>query len=175
MAASIRAEIQDLDRADRKLQSLFARTSNLFPLMDQIGALVTEQSRMRFETQRAPSGEAWEQSGRAREQGGQTLVDTGRLRDSLQHLAGATSAQIGTNVLYAAAHQFGRTEVETVEAHSRRIEQAFGRPLKFPVYQNVRTHKRNPNIVARPFLGLNGDDREEINDVVGAYIEAAQR
>ncbi|MCF8012418.1 MAG: phage virion morphogenesis protein [Clostridiales bacterium] len=51
--------------------------------------------------------EKWKPSIRAQKTGGQTLVDTGRLRGSIYAKANNNSAKVGTNVIYAAAHNFG--------------------------------------------------------------------
>lgn len=80
------------------------------PLLAAIGnELVTSVSR-RFETGTAPDGSRWPESLRARLTGGQTLIKSGRLRDSIAETGPqltARSVEVGTNVVYAAIHQFG--------------------------------------------------------------------
>jgi phage virion morphogenesis protein len=39
---------------------------------------------------------------------GKPLIDTGRLRNSITARSDSDSAEVGTNVIYAATHQFGR-------------------------------------------------------------------
>lgn len=72
------------------------------------GAMTALQERFRTATD--PYGRAWPPSLRAQLEGGQTLSDTGRLRRSfsVQNVTERGFA-IGTNVLYAAPHQFGAT------------------------------------------------------------------
>ena len=80
------------------------------PLLTSIGnEMVTSVSR-RFETGTAPDGSRWPESLRARLTGGQTLIKSGRLRDSIAETGPqltARSVEVGTNVVYAAIHQFG--------------------------------------------------------------------
>ncbi len=155
------------------LNDLLDRTEDLTPLMSQIGAYGEESTRYRFESQKGPDGKTWEKSERAKAKGGQTLVDSGRLRDSITWWADKDSAEWGTNLVYAAAHQFGLDEVVNVGAHTRRITQAFGRPLGFGVYQSVGEFSRNPNIPARPFAGIDDDDEAEIDAIIRDYIAEA--
>ena len=64
----------------------------------------------RFATATDPRGQPWKPSLRAQLEGGQTLSDTGRLRRSFSVRAtGPWGFSIGTNVRYAAPHQFGAT------------------------------------------------------------------
>jgi phage gpG-like protein len=64
----------------------------------------------RFTTATDPRGQPWRPSLRAQLEGGQTLSDTGRLRRSFSvRAAGPRGFIIGTNVRYAAPHQFGAT------------------------------------------------------------------
>jgi phage virion morphogenesis protein len=84
-----------------------ARSGALRPMAEEIAAAGAADTDRRFETETAPSGEAWPQSIRAREQGGQTLTDSARLRRSIAWQAGADWAAWGTNVVYAGIHQFG--------------------------------------------------------------------
>lgn len=83
-------------------------------------------------------------------------VRTGRLRRSITHEVRQEGDQIigivGTNVNYAAAHEFGVDMDQEVKAHVRIAKQAFGRMLKEPVEVNVRAHRRHMVIPERSFL-----------------------
>jgi phage gpG-like protein len=66
---------------------------------------------------------------------GQVLkVRTGTLRRSItarvEDTENSVLATVGTNVAYAARHEYGFTGTESVREHMRTITQAFGRPLK---------------------------------------------
>lgn len=165
--------IKGLLETQAVLNDLLDRVEDLSPLMAQLGAYGEESTRHRFESQKGPDGKAWEKSARAKAQGGQTLVDSGRLRDSITWRADKDSAEWGTNLVYAGAHQFGLDDPINVGAHTRLITQAFGRPLGFGVYQSVGEFSRNPNIPARPFAGIDGDDEDEIGAIIHDYLAEA--
>lgn len=137
--ALLRVSIEDGARA--VLGRLLALGADLFPVMDEIGASLETSTRMRFETSIGPSGQPWKPSRRA----GKTLVDTGRLLASITHRADRTSVEVGSNVIYAAIHQFGG---------------AAGRGHK--------TH-----IDPRPYLGLDPHDAREIEDIASDHLRRA--
>lgn len=95
---------------------------------------------------------------RAKEKlGGPVLkVKTGRLRRSITYKvddspSGSVSATVGTNVVYAARHEFGFRGEETVRAHLRKIKTAFGKPIT-PTTIAVASHTRIANTPERSFL-----------------------
>ena len=61
----------------------------------------------RFEGEKSPEGAAWNKSIRASEKGGLTLTMTGQLKGSINARATEEGAEVGTNLVYAATHQFG--------------------------------------------------------------------
>ena len=89
------------------LNELAGRMDDLTPVMQTIGEIIVEQADTAFETGVAPGGTAWPASGRAQATGGQTLIDTAVLRNSINVLATDNQVEVGTNVLYAAIHQLG--------------------------------------------------------------------
>ena len=78
-------------------------------IMDRIGRYLVASTLRRFESERAPDGTPWLKSARAVAEGGQTLTDSGRLRRSIAHVVtdGGRAVEVGSNVVYAAIHQFG--------------------------------------------------------------------
>lgn len=160
------ADLRKLDRAIDKM-------GDTGLLMRAVGGYVRDATRQRFRDSKAPDGTTWPISVRAKAKGGKTLVKSARLRDSIIDHSTADKAEVGTNVIYAAAHQFGLSEPQPVAEHNRRIKQAFGRPLPFPVWQTVGAFSRTPNTPARPFLGVNGEDRVEITGLVQDFIDMA--
>ena len=110
----------------------------------EIGQTLVSSTLDRFEAGRGPDALPWRPSRRAREQGGQTLVDTSRLRDSIHWRAHDDGVEVGTNVVYAAIHQFG------------------SRP----------DGSRPRGIPARPFLGLDDGDRAAVRRIVGRAVAA---
>ena len=101
-----------------ELKDISERTVNLAPVL-QVAAVDTKTLiDNSFRRSRTPEGNEWEQLDRrtlARRRQGPNrrarkatiLVDTGRLRNSITATATASSIEFGTNVVYAAYHQFG--------------------------------------------------------------------
>lgn len=74
-----------------------------------------------------------------------------------QILEDGFAARVFTNEVYAAAQNFGipsatHTGLVNVQAHTRRITQAFGRQLASPVVVQVRAHQRQMRIPATLFF-----------------------
>lgn len=146
-------------RAQRTMVELLDRTGDLEPLMSRIGAYGEESTVHRFETQKSPDGDPWEPSHRAKATGGQTLVDSGRLRQSLTWSAGRAEAEWGTNLIYAAVHQDGAT-----------ISAKGDGRLGFVIPGIGFRSPKEVVIPARPFMGIDADDEDEIDAIVQDYI-----
>nr|MBP8981230.1 phage virion morphogenesis protein [Syntrophobacterales bacterium] len=93
---------------NKALTDLSARMRNLRPVMREIGEIVRTSVERNFAAGGRPK---WDESGRVKREGGQTLSLTGRLRRSFARpgavQAGNDRVAIGTNVVYAAIHQLG--------------------------------------------------------------------
>lgn len=129
---------------DAKLKAKLAAISgaDMKPAFETIGRVIATKVRLCFKLGIDPFGQPWAP---LKYRKGQPLRDTGRLQRSITSVADSSGVVIGTNVRYARAHQRGKSKPEV-----RRITQAFGKPLKFPVFATVQ----NPNVPARPFLPL---------------------
>lgn len=147
-------------RASAVMADLLDRTGDLTPLMGRIGAYGEESTVNRFETQRGPDGDPWAPSLRARATGGQTLVDSGRLRQSVTWAASRDEAEWGTNLIYAGVHQEGAT-----------ISAKGGGRLGFVIPGLGFRSPREVVIPARPFLGVDAEDEAEIDDILRDYID----
>jgi phage gpG-like protein len=108
-------------------------------------------------------------------------VRTGRLRRSVTSNvsmdADAVRGIASTNVEYAAKHEYGFKGTETVKAHLRLIKKAFGKTLRFPVYQNVGTHTRQVNFPERSFMRtalteMTPEIRAEFNQALTNVVKA---
>ncbi|WP_374653118.1 phage virion morphogenesis protein [Dongia sp.] len=137
-----------------------ARAADLTPLLDNIGASLVTSTQMRFEREQGPDGQAWPPSIRALIEGGKTLRDHNQLYGSITHVASANGVEVGSNVLYAAVHQFGAT-----------IEAKNAKTLKFKVGGRY-VSKERVTIPARPFLGIDDGDRAMIAETVSEWLEA---
>lgn len=158
MAVSTLVEIQAADL--RRLNRGIDRQADTLPLMRAIGDFVRDATRQRFRDQHGPSGQPWKPSIRAQLQGGATLVKDTHLRDSIVAHATADEAEVGTNIIYAAIHQFGGV-----------IRAKGGGALRFQLPGGGFATVKSVTMPARPFLGVNDEDRVEIAALVQDFID----
>lgn len=144
------------------LQRLIALCRDASPAMREVSALGEAATRLRFRTERGPDGQRWKPSLRAQVAGGRTLTKDGHLSGSTSAHAGKDFAEWGVNRIYAAIHHFGG-EIRAKSAGGLKFRLANG---AFAVVRAVR-------MPARPILGVNGDDRNDILDVFQRHIGTA--
>jgi phage gpG-like protein len=130
--------------------------------LNVIGQEALFQSLMCFEKSRDPYGNRWKP---LKMRAGQPLLDTGRLRNSLNvRVLSTTSLEVATDVKYARLHQFGGT----VEAKKKALSwQANGK----------RFFARRVRVPARPYLpdsrGVPRSWAKAFNLVAGDFVQAA--
>lgn len=139
-------------KLDATPASLFFKRLDNFQsrgMFDDIGGYLDSEVHNRFAEGKDPDGNGWWPSQRALNEGGSTLVDHGLLRDTITHLAflDGSGVEHGSNVIYAAIHQFGGDA---------------GRNLAV-------------SIPARPFIGINGDDEDVIDNIVEDHLRMAMQ
>lgn len=164
--ASIDVRIDDkaVKAAFRKLAIAFS--GNTRPIMAAIGTALVGSTQRRFSTQTDPDGNHWlavNQDYAATKRNVRILTESGRLRSSINSRPSNDEVRIGTNVVYAAIHQFGGT-----------ISAKGGGFLSFRIggqFIKVRSVK----IEARPYLGISADDREEVQDIVFGFVDRLAR
>ncbi len=131
----------------------------------------------RFATATDPRGQPWKPSLRAQLEGGQTLSDTGRLRRSFSVRAtGSWGFTIGTNVRYAAPHQFGATIVPK-RARALRFRLAGGRGRRKGGKGRWVTAAR-VTLPARPFFPRGNDlgrYAPHMAEAIQAYLKKTLR
>ena len=142
--SSVVVDIAVRDGAFARLAEVLSHPDDI---LERIGRHLVASTHRRFERERGPDGAPWLKSARAIAEGNRTLTDTGRLRGSIAHTLteGGRGVDIGTNVAYAAIHQFG------------------GRAGK----------GRRARIPARPYLGVDEHDRDTIRRIVARAVERA--
>jgi phage virion morphogenesis protein len=116
-------------------------------LAEDVGDLLVSSTTQRFRDGVDPEGNPWEPSERALAEGGKTLVDRGHLRDSITyfvHLDG-TAVEIGSNMVYAAIHQFG----------------------------GKAGRRGSVTLPPRPYLGISADDEADIDDALQEHLQRA--
>jgi phage gpG-like protein len=133
------------DEVDRRLSRLGLLPN--FEFLDSIGALVVSQTQRRIDTEKtSPEGEAW----KANHKGTDTLVESGALRDTIDHEIDGKSILVGSPLIYARIHQFGGTIVPKEAAH-----------LVFEIGGKT-VFVDEVTIPARPFLGISAANQNEI-------------
>lgn len=159
MSVAMTLRLDDLGVA-RGLRAVERGAGDLTGLMRRIGTVLETSVSERFERGEGPGGVEWPVSGRAQREGGQTLVDSARLRDSIVSEASSRSVDVGTNVIYAAVHQFGET-----------IKPRTADKLAFRLPDGRFVQVDQVVIPPRPFLGFDARDEADITDTVEAYFE----
>jgi len=175
--AGITIDVDDaeLKHALGKLQKFVK--SGLQPTMDEIGARLEMSTLRRFETETAPSGEPWERSQAADRRGrpgsdrrrGQTLTASGRLRDSITRFVSGDSVVVGTNVEYAAIHQFGgKTPPRTIRPKTKKA-------LSWPgaAHPVAKVEHPGSKMPERAFLGVSSGDEKAIVAIIDARVGEA--
>lgn len=138
---------------------LTAFGADMTGVMDDIGASMVVSTQERFLRAEDPDGNPWPISWRAQVQGGKTLIDKGLLFQSFTHNPGPAGVEWGTNVLYAAVHQFGAT-----------IKSKSGGFLKFRGADGNFRSVAAVDIPRRPYLGFNADDAQTVSQIIGDEI-----
>ncbi len=159
----------------QRLDELVRKTNNPEPAFKNIGEYLVQSTERRFSTETGPNGLRWKPvrpATRKRKRHQKILSESLRLRRSIVYRASRSGVAVGTNVIYAAAHQFGDREPHQIPAHIRVIKQAFGRALASPVAVNVRAHVIRTNLPQRAFLGVSISDRRGISEILGDFLTA---
>ena len=126
------------------LRQISQRCSNMQPAMAEVGQELAERVRQGFTNSTSPYGQTWSalsavtQAMRKGERaGGQPLLHNRFLNNSISSSATASTATIGTNLVYAGTHQYGAKQG-----------------------QYGKTKRNGPvpygNVPARPFLPIQG-------------------
>lgn len=112
---------EGVTRLKQRLNSQANNLLNLQPFWQLVGMYVQKQTiKERFDKEQAPDGTKWKPLSPARikqrmrrHRTGQMkiLQDVGELRRSVQYEAGQTYVRIGSNLIYARTHQFGRGKI----------------------------------------------------------------
>lgn len=159
MAATLELRLRGDGAFEAALGGLVRGFDNLEPLMEIFGVYLESSTIERFDTETAPDGSAWQQSIRAKEEGGQTLTDSSQLRSSIHAEAANGSVRWGSNKIYARMMNDGGT-----------IRAKGGGKLKFQLPGGLGFRSvEEVTIPARPFLGINAEDEAELVALTEEY------
>lgn len=134
------------------------------PIWEALGQYGESSTRMRFKNQAGPDRKRWVPSIRARQQGGQTLVQKARLLRSISHNADNNGTSWGTNVIHAGVHQFGAV-----------IKAKSAGALRFRMPGGGFVTVKKVTIPARPYLGVNAEDGREMLALAHDAVDLAAR
>ena len=134
-------------------------------LMNAIAEGLRTSTVERFGKEESPEGKKWVPSIRAQKQGGKTLISSGQLKTSIKAESDSTGAAVGTNLIYAATHQFG--DERTIRAKKSKY-------LRFQIGDKwVSVPSVRVSIPARPFLGISPEDEEEIREILEEILRSS--
>lgn len=142
----------------RQLGDLIGALTNPEPALRSIGEELVRTTQERFDPgqKRAPDGTPWARNSPvtiARKGRDNPLYERGNLQNTIRYqVLGTRGVEVGTNLVYGAAHQFGM--VKGYAGRTRR-----GAPIPWG------------NIPARPYLGLSADDETEVVRILRDYLE----
>lgn len=144
------------------LNRLIALGQSPREVMRDIAAYGENSTKARFADGVGPDGTPWKPSWRVQARGGKTLIDSGRLLGSITSDSGDDFAEWGSNAIYAAIQQLGgEIRPKNKKALFFRTPDGGGRSMK------------KVTIPARPYLGINADDEENIIDIVNSHLADA--
>lgn len=167
-ALSINVRVDDREVVTA-LKRLARKVGTLKPALDEIGSRLEASTDLRFETETDPAGVPWVRSLRAKEENGQTLTDSGRLRQSITRRVRDRELMVGTNVVYAAIHQFGgRTKARTIRPRTKKA-------LSWPgaAHPVAKVEHPGSDMPTRAFLGVDAGDRRAILRILARHLEEA--
>lgn len=127
-------------------------------LMLGIGEVLISGTQKRFQDEKAPDGSPWKKSRGP----GKTLSKTKRLERSIDSAATDDQVMVGSNLVYARIHQKGGT----IKPKNKKF-------LRFPGQDGQPVFMKEVTLPARPYLGVSGDDLEEVRAFIGEYLADA--
>lgn len=151
---SITVDVRALDAAIARIGRLDDFDGG--ELMSSIGALGESQTRRRISDEKtSPDGAAWPPN----RKGTSILVETGQhLLQSIAWTSSATEAEWGSSWEFAHVHQFGATIVP--------------KNAEFLVFDagGGTVFAKQVTIPARPFVGISGENAEEITELATDFL-----
>lgn len=147
---------------DKALAGAGHKMANHAALLESVGEALVSGTVKRFADEEGPDGEKWQPSARAASEGGKTLTDTGRLRNSIDYAVAPDKVMVGTNLPYAMIHQKGGT-----------ITPKKAKRLVFDTPGGGKAFAKEVTIPPRPFIGISNDDMDEVRATIAAFLSGA--
>ncbi|WP_337267062.1 phage virion morphogenesis protein [Oryzifoliimicrobium ureilyticus] len=182
------ASITVTDEISPAIERLVATTQNASQIMSEVAGYLLSSTQERFQRETGPDGKKWQalsprtasaRAGRGVRGYDHILRDSVRLYNSLTTASNATTATVGTNVIYAGIHQFGGTIEQGERSQKLSLKRIRGkRGMRFvrsgrkgAIEREVTIGARSITIPARPYLGVNAADEAEIAAIIEAGLE----
>lgn len=188
--ASIVIQDEEINAALARVKQAGGDTRDL---NEAIAGHMLKSVQRRFEAETGPDGKAWRRlsprTAARRRQGkrragkrrghGHILRDRVRLYKSIVGEADSREARVGTNIVYAAIHQFGGAIKRPARQAKIRLRKVGGQ-TRFAASRHKRAADRDVTIPAhtivmpaRPYLGFSDDDRREILAIAETHFRRA--
>ena len=143
------------------LDRLIALGQSPREVMRDIAAYGESSTKARFADGVGPDGTPWKPSWRVQTRGGKTLIDHGHLMN-ISADSGDDFAEWGSNAIYAVIQQLGGVIKPKNKPY-----------LTFKLPGGGFRRTKQVTIPARPYLGINEDDEENIIDIVNSHLADA--
>lgn len=166
-----------------RLEALDAALANPGGLLARVGEHLRVTTRARFQSQAGPDGRAWRPLAPSYQKSkkynkNKILTLRGHLRGSIRWQPdGPDAVQVGTNLSYAAIHQFGGTIQQHAQSRRQRFTRSGTRNLFAKrgarggvTERRVTRPAHVVHIVARPFLGLSQADRTHLQQLLHDWL-----
>lgn len=187
MAEGVRIAVND-ETINTQLDQVADIESGKHGILDAFGAYLVTSTQRRFERETAPDGSKWKQLTprtaakriKGRRRGFDNILRVSRrLEQSISYRVSGGELHVGSNVVYAAAHQLG-AEIEVPErqqtifqhydAKTDTFDQRFRKKSRSNFARDVTVSAHTISIPARPYLGIDDADRTELGTIVADFM-----
>lgn len=161
----------------KELDKVKQRIRNPKSLLEDISILLLASISKNFQDGGRPI--KWEVSARAerdRRKGtsAKTLLNTRRLQRSIKSRVSGKTLEIGTNVVYAAIHNYGFNKTVSIPAHTRVLKKntqtaKVGKKTFYPIAR-VKAHSRDMKMPKREFMLIQAKDWYIIKKISADYL-----
>lgn len=174
-----------IDQAElQRLGARMAEQAKVDPsgLMPRLGEYLMRSTEQRFKTQTAPDGTAWaplspNYAKSKKYNKDKILTLRGYLRRYIQYqVPEANTVEVGSNLKYAAIHQFGGIINQAAQSRRMRFRSVNGKTL-FAGNKHKRATERwvergayQAEMPARPYLGISAKDDKAIREIIQGWI-----
>lgn len=164
------------DVAQAELADTKRRADDPTGMYANIGMSLVTSTQHRFETGTAPDGSPWPPSIRALAFGGKTLIESARLFRSITFQASHSGVEVGSNVVYAAIHNFGGVIHRAAHAmvlnfrKTKSGQQRFAKAKKATSSRKVDVAAYSVTMPKRTFIGLDQADERSIERIVENWL-----